>query len=81
VLTWILKESLGGNSKTFMIAAISPSQLNYQETLSTLQYAYRVKSIVNKAKVNEDSSARIIRALREGQADGFVDSGSPWPVG
>ena len=44
VLTWLLKESLGGNSKTAMIAAISPADINYDETLSTLRYADRIGS-------------------------------------
>lgn len=38
ILTWLLKDSLGGNSKTIMIAAISPADCNYSETLSTLRY-------------------------------------------
>ncbi|EDO26328.1 predicted protein, partial [Nematostella vectensis] len=38
VLTWLLKDSLGGNAKTIMIAAISPADVNYSETLSTLRY-------------------------------------------
>ena len=45
VLTWLLKESLGGNSKTAMIAAISPADINFDETLSTLRYADRAKRI------------------------------------
>ncbi|XP_046878095.1 LOW QUALITY PROTEIN: kinesin-like protein KIF13B [Hypomesus transpacificus] len=65
VLTWLLKDSLGGNSRTAMIATISPAADNYDETLSTLRYADRAKSIVNHAVVNEDPNARIIRELRE----------------
>lgn len=49
VLTWLLRESLGGNSKTFMMAAISPAGANYEETLSTLRYANQAKKIVNAA--------------------------------
>lgn len=64
-LTWILKESLGGNSKTIMIAAIGPADFNYDETLSTLRYANRVKSIKTVAKVNEDPNAKMIRELKE----------------
>lgn len=64
VLTWILKESLGGNSKTFMLATISPSELNYNESLSTLRYAYNAKQIVNTVKVNEDPSDKLIRVLK-----------------
>uniref|UniRef100_A0A8C1KPN6 Kinesin family member 13A n=1 Tax=Cyprinus carpio TaxID=7962 RepID=A0A8C1KPN6_CYPCA len=65
VLTWLLKDNLGGNSKTAMIATISPAADNYEETLSTLRYADRAKRIVNHAVVNEDPNARIIRELRE----------------
>ncbi|XP_060516380.1 kinesin-like protein KIF13A isoform X2 [Cylas formicarius] len=64
VLTWLLKDNLGGNSKTVMVATISPAADNYEETLSTLRYADRAKRIVNHAVVNEDPNARIIRELR-----------------
>ncbi|KAI5705889.1 hypothetical protein M8J75_002727 [Diaphorina citri] len=65
VLTWLLKDSLGGNSKTIMIAAISPADVNYSETLSTLRYANRAKNIINKPTVNEDPNTRIIRELHD----------------
>uniref|UniRef100_A0A8D8LMB0 Kinesin-like protein KIF13A n=1 Tax=Cacopsylla melanoneura TaxID=428564 RepID=A0A8D8LMB0_9HEMI len=65
VLTWLLKDNLGGNSKTVMVATVSPSADNYEETLSTLRYADRAKRIVNHAVVNEDPNARIIRELRQ----------------
>ncbi|XP_017483995.1 PREDICTED: kinesin-like protein unc-104 isoform X14 [Rhagoletis zephyria] len=65
VLTWLLRENLGGNSKTAMIAAISPADINYDETLSTLRYADRAKQIVCKAIVNEDANAKLIRELKE----------------
>ncbi|KAK3766409.1 hypothetical protein RRG08_056083 [Elysia crispata] len=65
VLTWLLKDNLGGNSKTVMVATISPAADNYEETLSTLRYADRAKRIINHAVVNEDPNARIIRELRE----------------
>ncbi|KJH45689.1 kinesin motor domain protein [Dictyocaulus viviparus] len=61
VLTWLLKDNLGGNSRTVMIATISPSADNYEETLSTLRYADRAKRIVNHAVVNE----RKIHKLKE----------------
>lgn len=51
-LTRILQESLGGNSRTVLIATCSPSPLNHQETLSTLRFANRAKQIRNKPKVN-----------------------------
>lgn len=65
VLTWLLKDNLGGNSKTVMVATISPAADNYEETVSTLRYADRAKRIVNHAVVNEDPNARIIRELRQ----------------
>lgn len=98
VLTWLLKDSLGGNSKTIMIASekkkptsnctppyiltillmvkhllwsttvfvpdISPADVNYGETLSTLRYANRAKNIINKPTINEDANVRLIRELR-----------------
>ena len=48
-----------------MIAAISPADINYDETLSTLRYADRAKAIVCKAVINEDANARLIRDLKE----------------
>ncbi|XP_015210921.2 kinesin-like protein KIF14 [Lepisosteus oculatus] len=64
VLTWLLKESLGGNSKTAMIATVSPAASNVEETLSTLRYANQARMIINVAKVNEDTSAKLIRELK-----------------
>lgn len=63
VLTWLLKDSLGGNSKTCMIAAISPA--DYDETLSTLRYADQAKKIKTKAVVNEDPNAKMMRELKD----------------
>ncbi|BFZ12122.1 hypothetical protein BsWGS_15161 [Bradybaena similaris] len=65
VLTWLLKDSLGGNAKTVMIATISPADVNYGETLSTLRYANRAKNIINRPTVNEDPNVKLIRELRE----------------
>ncbi|XP_027197078.2 kinesin-like protein KIF13A isoform X2 [Dermatophagoides pteronyssinus] len=65
VLTWLLKDNLGGNSKTIMISTISPAADSYEETLSTLRYADRAKRIVNHAIINEDPNNRIIRELRQ----------------
>uniref|UniRef100_A0A8C2ZVW9 Kinesin-like protein KIF14 n=1 Tax=Cyclopterus lumpus TaxID=8103 RepID=A0A8C2ZVW9_CYCLU len=64
VLTWLLKESLGGNSKTAMIATLSPAGSNVEESLSTLRYAKQARTIINVAKVNEDTSAKLIRELK-----------------
>lgn len=65
VLTWILKESLGGNSRTYMIATISPSSINYNESLNTLRYAYNAKQIINTIKINEDPNDKLIRVLKD----------------
>ncbi|XP_071600726.1 stAR-related lipid transfer protein 9 isoform X1 [Heliangelus exortis] len=65
ILTWLLKDSLGGNSKTMMIATISPASSSYNETMSTLRYASNAKNIINKPRVNEDANVRLIRELRE----------------
>lgn len=62
---FLFQDNLGGNSKTVMLATLSPAADNYDETLSTLRYADRAKRIVNHAVVNEDPNARIIRELRE----------------
>lgn len=63
VLTWLLRTSLGGNSRTIMLATVSPDAKNAEESLSTLRYATRAKEIVNVATVNEDSSTKLIREL------------------
>lgn len=63
VLTWLLKDNLGGNSKTVMVATLSPSGDNYEETLSTLRYADRAKRIENHAVVNEDPNAKVLACL------------------
>ena len=65
VLTHILKHSLGGNSKTAIIAAVSPSTLNKEETLSTLNYAQVAQMIVNTAQVNEEVKSVTIRQLQD----------------
>ncbi|VDO52780.1 unnamed protein product [Schistosoma margrebowiei] len=63
LLTWLLKDSLGGNAVTVMLATVSPCQTHYDETLSTLRYAKKASSIVNSAMVNEDPKSRLIREL------------------
>ena len=63
VLTRILKEALGGNSKTVMIAALSPADVNYDETLSTLRYADRAKSIKNVVFKVENPTDALIKQL------------------
>ncbi|XP_071522909.1 LOW QUALITY PROTEIN: kinesin-like protein KIF28P [Panulirus ornatus] len=65
VLTRLLMNALGGNSKTIMIAAISPADINYDETLSTLRFADRAKQIKTKATVNEDPTEKLLRELKE----------------
>mmetsp|Transcript_31758 Transcript_31758/g.48713 ORF Transcript_31758/g.48713 Transcript_31758/m.48713 type:complete len:524 (-) Transcript_31758:1087-2658(-) len=64
-LTFLLQNALGGNTKTSMIAALSPANINHDETLSTLRYAWQVKAIKNQAKINEDPQEKLIRELRE----------------
>lgn len=65
-LTRLLQDSLGGNTKTLMIACLSPADNNYDETLSTLRYANRAKNIKNKPRINEDPKDAL---LREYQAE------------
>ena len=64
-LTRLLQDSLGGNTKTVMIAAVSPADDNYQETLSTLMYATRAKSIKNKPRVNEDPKDALLKQYED----------------
>ncbi|XP_037086558.1 kinesin-like protein KIF3A [Pollicipes pollicipes] len=86
-LTRLLQDSLGGNSKTVMIANAGPADYNYDETLSTLRYANRAKSIKNSAKINEDPKDALLRQfqkeieelrrrLEEEEGGGDSDSGS-----
>lgn len=65
VLTWILKDNLGGNSKTVMLAAISPASAQYEETMSTLRYAERAKKIQNKAQINQSNNNEVVAALQK----------------
>ncbi|XP_039152025.1 osmotic avoidance abnormal protein 3 isoform X2 [Drosophila simulans] len=60
-LTRLLQDSLGGNTKTLMISCISPTDINYDETISTLRYASRAKNISNKPKINEDPKDATLR--------------------
>ena len=76
-LTRLLQDSLGGNTKTMMVACLSPADNNYEETISTLRYANRAKNIKNKPKINEDPKDAM---LREYQAEidklrAMVDAG------
>lgn len=64
-LTRLLQDSLGGNSKTIMIANIGPSEYNYNETLTTLRYAHRAKTIQNKPVKNEDPQDTQLREYQE----------------
>jgi len=60
-LTRLLQDSLGGNTKTVMIAAVSPADYNFEETLSTLRYASRAKNIKNKPTINEDPKDALLK--------------------
>ena len=64
-LTRLLQDSLGGNTKTVMIAAISPADFNYDETLTTLRYAQRAKNIKNKPRVNMDPKDALLKQYEE----------------
>jgi hypothetical protein len=63
-LTRLLQDSLGGNSRTVMIACVSPSDRDFVETLNTLKYANRARNIKNRVQVNQDKSSRTIASLR-----------------
>jgi hypothetical protein len=64
-LTKLLQDSLGGNSKTVMIANIGPADFNYDETITTLRYASRAKEIKNIPKINEDPKDAMIRQYQD----------------
>ena len=64
VLTWLLRESLGGNAVTVMLAALSPADINYDETLNTLRYAESAKKVVLTAKVNKDNTNDLLAQLQ-----------------
>ncbi|XP_069075239.1 kinesin-like protein KIF17 [Pleurodeles waltl] len=64
-LTRLLQDSFGGNTKTLMVACLSPAENNYEETLSTLRYANRAKNIKNKPRINEDPKDTLLREYQE----------------
>jgi len=64
-LTRLLQDSLGGNTKTVMIANVGPADYNFDETMSTLRYANRAKNIKNKPKINEDPKDAMLREFQE----------------
>ena len=64
-LTRLLQDSLGGNTKTVMIAALSPADYNFDETLSTLRYASRAKNIQTKPTVNEDAKDALLKKYED----------------
>ncbi|KAL4456588.1 hypothetical protein ABPG74_000695 [Tetrahymena malaccensis] len=80
-LTRILQDSLGGNTKTAMIANIGPADYNCDETISTLRYAHRAKSIQNHAQINEDPKQALIKKFQDEisslkqQLSGLLESG------
>lgn len=59
-LTRLLQESLGGRTKTSIIATISPGHKDIEETLSTLEYAHRARNILNKPEVNQKMTKRAV---------------------
>ena len=84
-LTRLLQDALGGNSKTIMIATISPAEYNYEETISTLKYANRAKNIKNKPRITEDPKdtkireyqQEILRIKKQLEQQGITDGGEP----
>eukprot|EP01062_Namystynia_karyoxenos_P057813 TRINITY_DN489_c0_g4_i1.p1 TRINITY_DN489_c0_g4~~TRINITY_DN489_c0_g4_i1.p1 ORF type:complete len:1045 (+),score=407.62 TRINITY_DN489_c0_g4_i1:151-3285(+) len=64
-LTWLLRQNLGGNSRCFMLATVSPHYSNAHESIRTLEYAMRARSIVNNVRVNEDDTAKMLRDLEK----------------
>ncbi|VDK86471.1 unnamed protein product [Litomosoides sigmodontis] len=64
-LTRLLQDSLGGNSRTVMVANIGPASYNYEETLSTLRYANRAKKINNQPRINEDPKDALLREFQD----------------
>lgn len=64
-LTRLLQDSLGGNTKTVMIANVGPADYNYDETMNTLRYASRAKNIQNKPKINEDPKDALLREYQD----------------
>ena len=60
-----MQDSLGGNTKTIMIANISPADYNYDETIGTLRYASRAKNIQNKPKVNQDPKDALLKEYQD----------------
>ena len=64
-LTRLLQDSLGGNSKTVMVANIGPADYNFDESISTLRYANRAKNIKNRAKINEDPKDALLRQFQK----------------
>jgi hypothetical protein len=81
VLTRLLQDALGGNSKTIMVCALSPADVNFDETISTLRYASRAKQIKNKVTKNENPTDRIIQALKEENARLIAMLGGAAPTG
>ena len=65
-LTHLLKDSLGGNSKTVIICTLNPNYLAMKDTLSTLKFAERAKKIKNKAKINEENNDGFFKKLYNG---------------
>ena len=64
-LTRLLQDSLGGNTKTVMIACCSPADYNFEETVTTLRYASRAKNIKNKPRINMDPKDALLKQYEE----------------
>eukprot|EP01065_Artemidia_motanka_P052629 TRINITY_DN955_c0_g4_i1.p1 TRINITY_DN955_c0_g4~~TRINITY_DN955_c0_g4_i1.p1 ORF type:complete len:1129 (+),score=456.93 TRINITY_DN955_c0_g4_i1:49-3387(+) len=64
MLTWVLSESLGGNSKTTMLAAVSPHEGSREDTVNTLRYAMKAATIVNSVHANEEKCSVLLSAMQ-----------------
>ena len=81
VLTWLLKENLGGNAKTAVLVNVSPSAWNLGETRSSLQFALRAMKVVNKARVNEVCFVHVCHVPRGDKPPYCVRSPPLPPIG
>ena len=63
-LTWLLKDALFGNAKTTLLAALSPADVNYEETMSTLRFCLTAKQIKTSAIVNIDETEKLLAEMR-----------------
>ena len=77
----LFQDSLGGNTKTVMVANVGPADWNFDETLSTLRYANRAKNIKNKPRINEDPKDAMLREFQVVDTMYLVTSGFTSQIG